>query len=224
MGKIGSASAADFFRGASRGEYVYQQMRNAIQDGRYKQGERIREEEIARSLGVSRTPVREALRRLQTRGLLEFASGRGLGIVELSKQQVLELYAMRKLLEGAAARLAAQHATPTEVAHLRDMLTEFSQQTSDPARLAQINRAFHRAICDAAHNRYMLQSLNDLGDALALLHDTTFSVPGRPHTAHCEHTVIVDAIENRDPDMAEKTARDHICQAQRARMQMLFAI
>lgn len=218
------APAGDFFRDTSRGEYVYQELRNAIQEGRYRQGERIREEDIAKSMGVSRTPVREALRRLQTRGLLEFAPGRGLGVAELSKQQVLELYALRELLEGAAARLAAQHATPTEVAYLRHMLSEFRQVGNNPKRLAQINQAFHRAICDAAHNRYMLQSLNDLGDALALLQDTTFSLKGRPQTADIEHTAIVDAIEKRDADAAEMAAREHIRQAQKMRMQMLFAV
>lgn len=217
-------AAAESFRDTSRGEYVYQEMRNAIQEGRYRQGERIREEDIAQSMGVSRTPVREALRRLQTRGLLEFAAGRGLVVAELSKQQVLELYAMRELLEGAAARLAAQHATPTEIAYMRHLLDEFRREGNNSSRLAHINQAFHRAICDAAHNRYMQQSLNDLGDALALLRDTTFAMPGRSRTADIEHGAIVDAIEKRDPDAAETQARDHIRQAQRLRMQMLFSI
>lgn len=212
------------FADTSRAEYVYQQMRSAIQDGRYRQGERIREQEIAISLGVSRTPVREALRRLQTRGLLEIVSGRGLGVVEFTKPQVLELYAMRELLEGAAARLAAQHATPAEILQLREMQVEFSQPGNSSQRLAQINKVFHRAICDAAHNRYMVQSLNDLGDALALLHDTTFSVPGRAKEAIAEHNGIVNAIEARDADTAEKTAREHIRRARQTRMQMLYAV
>jgi DNA-binding GntR family transcriptional regulator len=213
-------STANSFRDTSRGEYVYRALRDAIGRGQYRQGERIREEDIAKSMGVSRTPVREALRRLQTRGLLELAAGRGLVVAELSRQQVLELYAMRELLEGAAARLAAQHATETEVAYLRHLLKELRTETS-PKRLADLNRVFHHAICDAAHNRYMQQSLNDLGDALALLRDTTFAVVGRPKTADIEHVAIVDAIEKHDPDVAERAARDHIRQAQQLRMQLL---
>ncbi len=213
----------DTFKDTSRAEYVYQKMRQAIQEGRFQQGERMREEDIAKTLGVSRTPVREALRRLQTRGLLDFAPGRGLGIVELSRSQILELYAMRELLEGAAARLAAQHATPTEITYLRHLLDEF-RQSKDPQRLAYINRAFHRTICDAAHNRYMVQSLNDLGDALALLRGTTFAVKGRPESADIEHRAILDAIQKGDPDAAEKAARVHIRKAQDLRMRLTFSV
>lgn len=175
-------SAISSFRDIQRGEFVYQELRNAIAAGQFQQGERIREEDVAKSLGVSRTPVREALRRLQTRGLLELAAGRGLVIAELSRQQVLELYAMREILEGAAARLAAQHAMESEIAHLRHLLAGLRKETN-PQKLADLNRGFHHTICDAAHNRYMQQSLNDLGDALALLRDTTFSLEGRPKTA-----------------------------------------
>lgn len=216
----GHAEAEDPFRDASRADYVYRQMRQAIRDGHFRQGERVREEDVARSLGVSRTPVREALRQLQSHGLLDFAAGRGLGVVALDRPQVLELYAMRELLEGAAARLAAQHATPAEVAYIKHLLAEF-RQSKDPVRHAAINRAFHGAICDAAHNRYMMQSLHQLSDALALLQGTTFSIKGRPATADLEHQAIVDAIAAGDPDAAETAARAHIRTAQALRMQML---
>ncbi len=211
------------FQNTSRAEYVYQHLREAIRDGTFQQGDRLREDDIARSLGVSRTPVREALRRLQARGLLDVGSGRGLGIVELSRVQVLELYAMRELLEGAAARLAAQHAMSTDVDYMRHLLDEF-RCTKDPEQLASINRTFHRAIRDAAHNRYMVQALNDLNEALALLRGTTFSVRGRPETADIEHRAILDAIERGDPDTAEREARSHIRMAQSLRMQMLKTI
>lgn len=210
----------DSFHNTSRAEYVYQHLRQAMRDGRFQQGDRIREDEVAKSLGVSRTPVREALRRLQARGLLDFGSGRGLGIVELSRTQVLELYAMRELLEGAAARLAAQYATSTEVSYMRHLLKQF-RNTKDPQQLASINRTFHGAIRDAAHNRYMVRSLNDLNEALALLRGTTFSILGRPETADIEHRAILDAIEKGDPATAEREARAHIRTAQSLRMQMI---
>jgi DNA-binding GntR family transcriptional regulator len=211
------------FQDASRAEHVYQYMRDAIRNGHFRQGDRIRENDIANALGVSRTPVREALRRLQTRGLLDFHAGRGLGVVELSRTQVLELYSMRELLEGAAARLAAQHATPSEVTYMLHLLDEF-RAAKDPNRMATINRLFHRTICDAAHNRYMVQSLNDLNEALALLRGTTFSLEGRRETADIEHRAILDAIARGDPDAAEKAARAHIRKAQDLRIQMLHSI
>jgi DNA-binding FadR family transcriptional regulator len=100
------------------------------------------------------------------------------------------------------------------------LLAEF-RQTKDPLRHAALNRAFHDAICDAAHNRYMMQSLHQLGDALALLQGTTFSVKGRPATADQEHQAIVAAIAEGDADAAEAAARSHIRNAQALRMQML---
>ena len=211
------------FQDASRAEYVYQYMREAIRDGHFRQGDRIRENDIAKSLGVSRTPVREALRRLQTRGLLDFGAGRGLAVVELSRTQVLELYSMRELLEGAAARLAAQHTTPTEVTYMRHLLDEF-RVAKDSNKMATINRIFHRTICDAAHNRYLVQSLNALDEALALLRGTTFSLKGRRETADIEHRAILDAIARGDPDGAERAARAHIRKAQDLRMQMMHSI
>src|SRR5215510_6595113 len=91
-------------RTRSRADFVFETLRDAISEGRIAKGERVREEEIARNLGVSRTPVREALQRLQQRGLLVFGPGRGLAVAELNQQQVIELYAMREILEGSAAR------------------------------------------------------------------------------------------------------------------------
>jgi DNA-binding GntR family transcriptional regulator len=219
----GQATTDDSFHNTSRAEYVYQHLRQAIKDGQFQQGDRIREDDVAKSLGVSRTPVREALRRLQARGLLDFGSGRGLGIVELSRTQVLELCAMRELLEGSAARLAAQHATSTEVGYMRHLLAQF-RGTKDLQQFVAINRRFHDAIRDAAHNRYMLRALNDLNEAAALLRGTTLSIPGRPETADIEHRAILDAIEKGDPNLAEIEARAHIRMAQSLRMQMIESV
>src|SRR6266446_8979222 len=105
-------------RTGSRADFVFESLRDAIWDGRIGRGVRVREEEIARNLGVSRTPVREALQRLQQRGLLVFGAGRGLTVASLNQHQVLQLYAMREILEGSAARFAAEQATAPEIAVL----------------------------------------------------------------------------------------------------------
>jgi DNA-binding GntR family transcriptional regulator len=215
--------SSETLRTKSRSEFVYETLRDAIWEGRFARGERIREEEIARSLGVSRTPVREALQRLQERGLLTVGTGRSLVVVELSAQQILELYAMRELLEGAAARFAAQHAAKAEIAMLDRILDEFATAWDDPKRLVTLNRQFHKAICEAAHNRYLTETLNNLHDALALLHANTFRVPNRPRETDAEHRRIVLAIAQGDPDQAEEAAREHIRQAQRTRFEMLMA-
>lgn len=208
-------------RGGPRGEFVYKALLDAIRAGRIKPGDRIREEDVAQSLGVSRTPVREALQHLQARRLVELAPGRGIVVVELNTHQVMELYAMREVLEGAAARFAAQHALPVEIAEMRELLDEFAGASGDAPRLARINNALHRTIYQAARNRYMHEALNSLEDALSLLRNTIFSLPERHASADREHRAIVSAIESRDSEEAEQASRLHIREAQRARLRML---
>jgi DNA-binding GntR family transcriptional regulator len=216
-----TAATAAALRNQSRSEFVFASLRDAIWEGRFTRGERIPEEEIARSLGVSRTPVREALQRLQERGMLTVGAGRSLVVAELSKQQVLELYAMREILEGSAARFAAQHANEAEIDILHRLLAEFDKHRDDARLLVSLNRRFHGAVCEAAHNRYLTQTLDGMHDALALLHSNTFRVPNRTSESDAEHRRIVLAIEHRDPDAAETAARDHVRQAQRTRFAML---
>jgi DNA-binding GntR family transcriptional regulator len=207
---------------ASRADYVKERIREAIQAGRYLPGERIRETEVAGWLEVSRTPVREALRRLESEGLVTFVSWRGAVVADLDRQQVSELYAMREVLEGAAARLAARHIGDAEIDLLEALLARADACREDPDALAAINRNFHETIYAAAHNRYLMQTLEQLRNALALLRDTTFAVPGRAGTAAAEHRAILEAIRSRDPGAAEAAARAHIAAAQRARLQLLL--
>ena len=206
-------------RTRSRADFVYESLRDAIWDGRIAVGERVREEEIARNLGVSRTPVREALQRLHQRGLLVFGAGRGLTVASLSQHQVLQLYAMREILEGSAARFAAEHATAPEIAVLWRLQKELCKPDHDTMALVTLNRRLHQAIYEAAHNQYLIQTLSVLHDSLALLHSTTFRVPSRRLESDEEHRQIVVAIEEHNPDRAEETARQHIRQAQRTRFE-----
>jgi DNA-binding GntR family transcriptional regulator len=206
-------------RTRSRAEFVYDSLRDAISDGRIAPGERVREEEVARNLGVSRTPVREALQRLQQRGLLVLGVGRGLIVAHLSQQQVVELYAMREILEGSAARFAATHATPAEIAMLYQLQEQLRAAAGDAPLHVSLNRQFHQAIYEAAHNRYLMQTLDSLLDSFALLRGTTLRLPHRQRNSDEERRRIIAAIERRDPDLAEREAREHIRQAQRTRFE-----
>jgi DNA-binding GntR family transcriptional regulator len=210
---------AEALRTRSRAEFVYESLRDAIWDGRIGCGERVREEEVARSLGVSRTPVREALQRLQQRGLLVLGAGRGLVVPGLSQHQIIQLYAMREILEGSAARFAAQHATPPEIAILHRLQQDLAKADNDAMVLVALNRRFHHAIYESAHNQYLMQTLDMLHDSLALLHSATFRMPNRRQDSDAEHLRIVIAIEARKPDEAENAAREHIRQAQRTRFE-----
>lgn len=209
-------------RTRSRADFVYESLRDGIWEGRFAHGEHLREEEIGRALGVSRTPVREALQRLQQRGLLTVSLGRGLVVAQLTMPQVFELYAMREILEGSAARFAAQHAHSTEI----DLLYRFQADLAnaggdDSTTLIKLNRRFHQAIYEAAHNQYLLKTLDTLNDSLALLHSSTFRIPTRRTETDREHRSIVEAIERHDLEAAEANARNHIQQAQRTRFGMV---
>lgn len=206
---------------SSRGIQVYEALIERIRSGELKPGTRLREEDISKLLGVSRTPVREGLARLQARGLVEAGAG-GLAIPELNRQQIMELYAMRAMLEGAAARFAAENASAGDIAALTHVAELFASHKGGASGLAEVNRLFHESIYQAAHNRYLARMLEDLNDSLALLPDTTFSVSGRARSARAEHQAILDAIIARKPDKAETAARRHIEMAREARLQLLF--
>jgi DNA-binding GntR family transcriptional regulator len=221
MAGTGNSTRGDI-QGMSRADYAYKMLLEAIQDQKLKPGERMREDEVSKMLGISRTPVRQALHKLQTRGLLTQAPGRGLLVVELDRQQIVELYAMRELLEGTAARLAAQHAGPSDIIAMRRVMQEFRRAAPDSRKLARINRLFHATLHEAAHNRYLSQSLADFSDTLALLRGTTFSVRGRWKSELAENAELVDAIERRDADAAEIVARKNMRNALEARLRMLF--
>jgi DNA-binding GntR family transcriptional regulator len=206
-------------RTRSRAEFVYESLCDAIWDGRISHNERVREEEIARNFGVSRTPVREALQRLQQRGILVAGTGRGLVVADLSQQQVNELYSMREILECSAARFAAQHATATEIAILHRLQRQLRDAPNNATMLVMLNRRFHQAIYQAAHNQYLSQTLDLLHDSFALLHNQTFRMPNRRKESDEEHRKIVMAIEKREPDKAEHAARTHILNAQLTRLE-----
>jgi len=215
------ASSADDPDELSRAEFAYRRILAGIRSGEFKPGRRMREAELASQLGVSRTPIREAIRRLSSEGLVTFAASRGMMIAQLDKQQVRELYSLRSTLEGAAARLAAQHASSGEIIAMRSLL-ERSFGENDPVRTARLSGEFHRTIYEAAHNRYLARALAQLAESLALLPGTTFEVAGRLESAREEHGAILRAIEERRPEDAEALARRHIDIAGQTRMKMMF--
>lgn len=202
------------------GRDAYQAISTAIRDGVYQPGDRLREDEVATRFGISRTPVREALARLQEKGLLEGAPGRGLAVTVLDMQRIFEIYALRLELESVVARFAAQHATEAEVQNL-DRLNENFAAAAEPADAARLNRVFHARLYDAARNRYLRIAVEELQDSIALLPQTTFLRPGRTAEAAEEHANIVAAIRHHDVEAAWQAARAHIGAALQARLVLL---
>ncbi|HLT98154.1 MAG TPA: GntR family transcriptional regulator [Burkholderiaceae bacterium] len=208
-------------RGLSRGDQAYSFIVEGIQSGRLAPGTRLREIELAELTGLSRTPIREALSRLQLEGLLTMDAARGLIVTELDHSMASELYAMREVLEGTAARLAARHASDVEIDFLREVNVRDAQLTTAEA-LAANNRLFHETLYRCAHNRYLVKTLNTLQESMMLLGRTTLAAPGRAETSRAEHAAIVEALARRDPDAAEQAARAHITAAYRIRLEQLF--
>jgi DNA-binding GntR family transcriptional regulator len=204
--------------GVFRGEDAYLRLHAAIQDGTLEPGARLVETEVAEWIGASRTPVREALGRLESDGLVVRDPHRGMMVCELDAGMVAELYVMREVLEGTAAGLAARHASDAEIATLRGLANRDRDIAGDTALIARNNKLFHEALYRSAHNRYLLRTLNSLREAMALLGQTTLAIRGRSDTALEEHEQIIAALERRDPGAAEAAARSHIRAAYRARL------
>ncbi|WP_407495304.1 GntR family transcriptional regulator [Pseudooceanicola sp. MF1-13] len=191
---------------------AYTLILEAIDHGVYKPGDRLVESELADRFGVSRTPIREALQRLETQSLLS-RDGRSLIVASLDHNQLAELYSVRTELEGLAARLAARHATPEEIKVLRDMVEEDRALLGDPSALSRANRRFHKQIHLASHNRFLVQQLEMVHRTMALLALTSLAAQGRDEAALAEHDAIVTAIENRDEEAAGRMLSDHISKA-----------
>lgn len=204
---------------SSRGEFVYSALRAEIREGKLSPGDRLRETEIAERLDVSRTPVREALKRLESDGLVVFSQPRGLTVAELSASQVADLYAMREVLEAAAARFAAEHASVMELESLKQLVAQHPS-IKTPGEASRNNRQIDRAIAEASHNVYLLKALNVLQDAVSLLGTTTYAVPGRIKLGLSEIASVVQAIVDRNPAEAEMAARRHIRAAGAVRVAM----
>jgi DNA-binding GntR family transcriptional regulator len=198
---------------------AYALVLEAIDRGDFRPGDRLVESELAERFGVSRTPIREALQRLETQAVLA-RDGRSLVVSSLDHDQLGELYVVRAELEGLAARLAAQHAAPEEIGVLRDMLARDRQLAARPEALARANRRFHRQIHLASHNRYLIQQLEMVHRSMALMATTSLAAEGRGTRALDEHEAIVRAIEARDGEAADAAIRLHISRAFETRLRL----
>jgi DNA-binding GntR family transcriptional regulator len=198
---------------------AYDLVLEAIDHGVYRPGDRLVESELADRFGVSRTPVREALQRLEAQSVLA-RDGRSLVVASLDHDQLGELYVVRAELEGLAARLAAQHAAPEEVRVLFDLVERDRGFVGEPDRLSRANRTFHHQIHLASHNRYLVQQLDMVHRAMALLATTSLAAEGRGARSLDEHEAIVRAIEARDGAAAEAAIRRHISIAFETRLRV----
>ncbi|GBD28803.1 putative D-xylose utilization operon transcriptional repressor [bacterium HR31] len=201
---------------------VYEWVVAAIRSGRLRPGDPLREEQLARQLRCSRTPVREALQRLRAEGYLERGRRRGLAVAEPTQEELLDLCVVRETLEGLAARLAARGITTSEVYFLEELCEDMERalRQDDLHALARLNAEFHAVIWRAARNRYLARELQRIWLLITRQPVTTLSYPGRAREALAEHRALLDAIRVGDADRAEQLARQHMAKAQMIRMRI----
>lgn len=196
-------------------ERVFHQLQDAIVRGEIAPGSKITEPGLSKTYGISRGPLREAMRRLEAHRLIERVPHVGARVVQLSMRELLELFDLREALESMAARLAAEHMTADEIVGLRNVLAVHEGQDDLKSGEAYYQREgdldFHYRIVLGSHNKMLMNLLCDDLYYLVRLYRTQFSASGsRPHRAFVEHHRIVDAIEAGDAELAELLMRRHV--------------
>lgn len=207
-------------------EGVYMTLREAILHGTLPAGYPLGEIPLAEVFGRSRTPIREAILRLESEKLAERFSRRGLVVAQITREEVLEVYAVREMLDGFSARLAALGILPTELDRLvwlNDRLRA-AANSGDVKAMIEVNIEFHEAICQASRNSLLLEFVKRIHEWVRRFPDTTMSQPGRGLEAVAEHEALLEAIRARDPDAAERIAREHMGRARQLRVRMLQSL
>lgn len=192
-----------------QGQGAYRRLLDEIRNGALAPGARLRETDLAERLGISRTPVREAIRQLEADGLVVHLPRQGATIRSLDHAEVVELYEMRAVLEGTAARLAARAASDIELAELAELNADLAAAPSGP-QAREVNRQFHRMLLESARNRFLLKAVSALQKTLLILGPTTLADPSRATSAVAEHSAVLTALQARDGAGAEAAMRAHI--------------
>jgi DNA-binding GntR family transcriptional regulator len=182
----------------------------------------LRETDLAARLGASRTPVREAIRQLEADGLVTHLPRQGATLRRMDPPEVIELYEMRSVLEGTAARLAARAVTAVELAELGALNDALAAAPPGPPA-QDLNRQFHRALLDAARNRFLVKTMGALHKTLLILGPTTLTDAARAADAVAEHRQVLAALAAGDAAAAEAAMRAHVTAALAVRLRSLRA-
>lgn len=207
----------------SLSEIAYQRLREAIHEGVFEPNSHLGEVDVARWLQMSRTPIRDAMRRLTSEGLLANQPYRGTVVAALSTDDIRELYFVRELLEVAAVGLCAAHAGESHISAMKEIIEAESRSLRDPRSLIDLNRRFHREIYRSAPNRLLQKILGTIDGSIALLGKSNLLDKARAHQSHREHRNILNAIEKRDRQAAERAARAHVRTSLKQRLKRMAA-
>ncbi len=206
----GQPKPANFARPNLVRDEVYEHIKLEILTGKLPSGERLGEIALAERLGVSRTPVREAVQRLVQDGLIEVEANKGAKVRALSVAQIEETYAVREALDGLAARLAATHRTKDDLTQMRAVLQRLETlPKSDYMAQVATDLEFHAAIASASGNTVLDGVLRGISETVTRVKQLTRETNQTKET-RTDHRAILNAIEKRDPDTAERAARAHV--------------
>ncbi len=204
-------------------ELVFEALREAIVKGVLKPGERMMEIQLAEEMGVSRTPVREAIRKLELEGLVAMVPRKGAYVASLSMKDIVEVFEIRGALEGLAAELAAERITPEELEELERFLLRINEsiETKDLTLMVEVDTDFHSQLYRASRNERLSQVISNLREQIQRFRKTSLSLPGRMRAALEEHKQIVEAISARDGALARRLAEEHIENAENSLMEVI---
>lgn len=202
---------------ASVVDQAYEAIRVRIDDGRLARGERLHQEQLAAELGISRTPVREALRRLAAEGRVEIQTNRGARVADIDATAMPEPYEARLVVEPGAAALAAQRRPPAPLARMREAIEAHRAAVGDVARTFPANRAFHLALVEASGNALLVQFVERIWVARigGPIYERQNETPERMRLDADEHEAILEAIAAADAPRAEALTRGHVADAMR---------
>lgn len=191
-------------------DIVYNWIRDAILNSEFKPGERLSQEMITGRLQVSRTPVRDAFKRLQTEGLLEIRPNSGAIVTRLSAEKLAEIYELRTLLEGPAARYACQNITDQDIEHLAEINQHMMLHREDPNEFIKGNRAFHTALYGYSNRNYLVNYIFQLWDLIEPYRIMYISKKGKAEGSIQEHLEVISALTRRDEAETERVIVEHL--------------
>jgi DNA-binding GntR family transcriptional regulator len=191
---------------------VFHVLRENILSGKYATDEELKEKTIGDELGVSRTPVREALRQLELEGLVTIIPNKGAYVVGITQKDVRDIYEIRSRLEGLCARWATEHATAEQIVELEEnlYLSDFHAAKGNNAQVLELDNKFHELLYDASGSKELRHVLLDFHHYVQRVRKVTLAMPDRVFHSIEEHRNIVDAVKTRDGDRAEQLGTQHM--------------
>ena len=191
---------------------VFQEIREDILKGKFKENEELREATLGKELGVSRTPVREALRQLELEGLVHIIPNKGAYVTGITEKDVHDIYMTRSMLEGLCARWAAEHISEEQIQEMEEvlLLTEYHLDRGNAEQLAELDGKFHEVLYGASQSRILRHILSDFDKYVQVARKRSVKKEDRAKKSLEEHREILNALRTGDADRAEELAHIHI--------------